>query len=287
MKTATFTAAAFAIALTASLVCAQEASTASKPILPVQSDSVLILPPETDVAYTLDATGPQSIGSFSFGIGVFDSDDPAFLVAPGKVDTGFEVNGEFRIHIPDTPLHFTVRGYYATADLRHGAIHGYTRYGEYIEISVNGGDFSQYGASAELRCDLFKADTLCVYISAGGLYDKAEAEVEASYYYENPYARYSWYRYDYIESENKGDDDGFGFIGHLGVEWIFLNDFYLNAEIGGMSKIYDEYTDGKAQADIRGVLGYWCSDNGRIDLYARYLTEWEALHAGAQVTFSF
>ena len=277
---------------------ATEAS-APRPIQPVESGSVLILPPEAESAFDLEPSAREKILFVSNGGGYFDTYDGAEFAAPGKAEDGWSVNGEVQIRIPNTPLSIVLRGYYGNADIGEGSVTGYRSDME-ATWSIYNGDFTQYGGSAELRWDFVKMDTFRAYVSAGGVYDKTKTDVKGGisttsyriryigyYPFILPYLSYDK-SYQAFRGEPWCEEEGFGFIGHVGVEWIFLNDFYLNLELGGMTEIYDEeYVNGKAQADLRGVLGWYFSDWGRIDLYARYLTEWEALHAGAQVTVAF
>lgn len=266
------------LAITTPLSYAQEAAASSSAAL--SGESVLIIPTETDADfYVLEPTMPGSNVSVSVGLGYFESEDAAGLFKPGKLKSALELNGELVYSFPRTPARLMVRGYYTNTDLEEGVRYSNNKWGTYT-TQVFGGDYTQYGLTAELRFDCYKKESLCAYFSLGSIFDKTDVAKTGFYLRE-----YSAKR-ELVHMSNR-EDDGFGFIGHLGVECLFLDYFYLNAEVGYLTEIYSEHVAGKYQFDIRGILGWWYSDFGRVDLYARYLTEWEALHAGAQLTFAF
>lgn len=267
---------ALILAITTPLSYAQESAVSSSSSAALSGESVLIIPTETDADfYVLEPTMPGSNVSVSVGLGYFESEEPARWV-PLKLKPSWELTGELMFYFPGTPARLMVRGYYTNTDIEAGLFRD-----DDISTNVSGGDYTQYGLSAELRFDCIRKDFMCAYFSLGGIYDESEAKIDG------------FYNSDYEPGRKINmhrmwrDEDGLAAIGHLGVEWFFLDNFHLNAEVGYMTAIYDEYVDGKSQFDIRGILGWWYSDFGRVDLYARYLTEWEALHAGAQLTFAF
>ena len=242
-------------------------------ILNEGGESSFAASPEMEEAQT-------SLGSLSIRAGYVGNKDDDFL------DYGAGGQMEFRIGLGDTPADFVLRAHYNHAKFDDYYIYGY--YGDHYErLDIENEEHNQYGGSMQLLFNFNKDGLVNPYVSVGGMYDKIEVEADYWYYSTVYYWWYSYRNYNYGTIEL--DDDGFGFVGRLGLEFN-PRPLYVRLEGAFVSKMHkgeDMWFEDKGQAELNAILGANVTDSLRIDISGTYFTHWKDYYVMAGLTYLF
>lgn len=188
---------------------------------------------------------------------------------------------KLQLRLPDTPVSFILKCTFASWDYEDYFAYdgsGFAAgFGEEKHTSVS--------LDAELRFDIYKSDLMNLYASAGVYYEKVNMEADL---YAGTYSPARGFEILEYAGVYEDDIDGTTGIAHVGIE-LFPGDWYINAEVGYLGKVYSDEDDeiNKAQAELAGTVGYFFHDNWRIDANAQYFTHSKTLFAGGALTFLY
>lgn len=227
--------------------------------------------------------------SISGRVGAFDWKDSEF------VDSSFGAQMEARIGLGDTPFDIVFRGYGASVEYDDFVAYGsevFPYKGATVldeeALEFNNMEASVIGGSFQLQLNLCRDKEFNPYIAAGAMYEKTEIETDYVYVRQTT-MKYKWLTGRWVSGETgkfEMSENGSAFIGRVGFEWKPAPKFYVRAEAGYLTKLYDDPEE-KAQAELNAIVGCHVTNNVRLDVAATYFTEWEEyyLTVGATILF--
>ena len=204
------------------------------------------------------------------------------------IEDGFGGHLEFRFAIGDTPFDIVLRGHAAYGEQDDDEMFVVAAdqylYGRGIVtdgVLMENAEDTIYGGSVQVQYNFLRGEAVNPYISAGVLFEKDELEYDGLYVlaYETAYVRYL----DGVKWHDKIDEDGFAFVGRLGVEFK-ADPMYARFEAGLVTKVYD---GDNAQAELNAVVGTHVTEGMRLEVAGTYYTDWEEYYIMGGLTFLF
>ena len=205
------------------------------------------------------------------------------------LDEGLGGQVELKISLGDSPFDLVARAYNAVAELDDDEYlysvdtfsYGRANYAEAFVID----DLKEtiYGGSVQLQYNAMRGELVNFYVAAGAMYERTELEYDAGYALGYRYSYYSTIILDSYGWHEKYSDDGFAFVGRVGIE-LNPEPLYVRLEAAYFTKIYDE---DDAQAELNAIVGLNLTDNLRLDVAGTYFTDWEQYYITGGVTIGF
>lgn len=209
----------------------------------------------------------------SIGFGLMDLDKDR----TGIDEDGFALLMDFRFNIPSSIVDFELRTYGGAFSFDDG-------YGPFVtdlngkndgKFYLENQDYSIFGLSFAMLANMNRAGAVNPYVGVGLLVEGWDYTTDV---FVSDGRHYSW---PYTVSE---DDSGVTFVARAGIDFR-LDACYLRLDASYLGEIYD--ADDGGQFDLYADIGFYVTQNVRIDAFCDYFTEYKSFIGTLGITLAF